>query len=419
MVAVPILRPFRLLRLVAIVMAASRRAGGLAVQQVTIYVVAVALIVMSVSAVVVYDAEHAAPDGNIASLGDAFWWASTTMTTVGYGDRYPTTTTGRLTAEVLMLTGIALLGTITAAVAAWFVSITRRTTTEAAEEDTADERDAVTTELQSLRTAVEALTGEVYALRAERADLPSERSPGAWPQSHGPVPEVEEGRPVPAHDVQERAVHVRRRAGSPSKREHQGRGPTDGRDPRIRPVRHGRKLGGGGGKSSGSATTGDSGAGQTVHLTDIVVAAESRALLDGKPDIAYLPVVEVDDVAETARIAGVVANPEGWVRGIRDAVLMPQGDTYQVLLLVSYEDSPGLFGKKDRDTPKGIPIGRLGKRETKKWASAFDGRMIQVVVYLDATPGLDPRAEVRFHPALLEEAETDAEIGTAPEGGVH
>jgi voltage-gated potassium channel len=52
---------------------------------------------------------------------DALWWAATTVTTVGYGDRYPVTAVGRLVATGLMVVGIALLGVITASVAAWFV----------------------------------------------------------------------------------------------------------------------------------------------------------------------------------------------------------------------------------------------------------------------------------------------------------
>ena len=47
------------------------------------------------------------------------------MTTVGYGDRFPTTTEGRLLAVLLMLVGISLVGVITASVAAWFVKLSQ------------------------------------------------------------------------------------------------------------------------------------------------------------------------------------------------------------------------------------------------------------------------------------------------------
>jgi hypothetical protein len=55
-------------------------------------------------------------DANITTFGDALWWAATTVTTVGYGDRFPITATGRAVAVVLMLLGIAVIGVITASV---------------------------------------------------------------------------------------------------------------------------------------------------------------------------------------------------------------------------------------------------------------------------------------------------------------
>ena len=59
--------------------------------------------------------------GNIKTFGDALWWAVTTITTVGYGDRYPVTAAGRGIAALLMVTGIAFFGVLTANVAAFFL----------------------------------------------------------------------------------------------------------------------------------------------------------------------------------------------------------------------------------------------------------------------------------------------------------
>jgi len=160
-IAVPFLRPLRLIRLLAIVISTSRRAGGLVVRRVTLYVLGVAVIVLSVGAVVIYDAERRVEGSNIHTLGDAFWWATTTVTTVGYGDRYPVTETGRLVALVLMVTGIALVGTITATVAAWFVQLVRTGSDQIA----SDERSVVLAEVRALHGAVASLHEELAALR--------------------------------------------------------------------------------------------------------------------------------------------------------------------------------------------------------------------------------------------------------------
>mgnify|MGYP001293428771 CR=1 FL=1 len=61
------------------------------------------------------------PASNIKTAEDAIWWAYVTITTVGYGDKYPVTTEGRIIAAFLMTTGVGLFGTFTGFVASWFV----------------------------------------------------------------------------------------------------------------------------------------------------------------------------------------------------------------------------------------------------------------------------------------------------------
>jgi len=122
LIALPLLRPLRLLRLLAFVRILNRSASTNLAGRVTTYVGGTALLLMVLAAIAVLDVEQDHPDANITTFGDALWWAATTVTTVGYGDRFPVTTSGRFIAVALMLTGIALIGVITASVAAWFVS---------------------------------------------------------------------------------------------------------------------------------------------------------------------------------------------------------------------------------------------------------------------------------------------------------
>lgn len=63
-----------------------------------------------------------APEANIKTAEDAIWWAFVTITTVGYGDKFPVTTEGRIIAAFLMITGIGLFGTFTGYIASWFMN---------------------------------------------------------------------------------------------------------------------------------------------------------------------------------------------------------------------------------------------------------------------------------------------------------
>lgn len=81
---------------------------------------------VTLGTVAVLDAEERSPDANITSIGDALWWACTSVTTVGYGVRHPVTTQGRLGAVVLMVLGIGVVGGVTASVAAYLIERVHR-----------------------------------------------------------------------------------------------------------------------------------------------------------------------------------------------------------------------------------------------------------------------------------------------------
>ncbi|BBX85976.1 voltage-gated potassium channel [Mycolicibacterium aubagnense] len=120
-VLLPLLRPLRLIRLVVLVSAMQKAIGNAIRGKVIIYTISGAVLLVYVGALAVYDAERAAPDAHITSFGLAVWWAMTTITTVGYGDMYPVTTTGRVMASLMMIGGISLVGSITATIASWIV----------------------------------------------------------------------------------------------------------------------------------------------------------------------------------------------------------------------------------------------------------------------------------------------------------
>jgi voltage-gated potassium channel len=76
----------------------------------------VSFVLIAVTSISVLHFESAA-DGNIKTAEDAVWWAVASITTVGYGDKYPITTEGRILASILMTAGVGLFGTISGLVA--------------------------------------------------------------------------------------------------------------------------------------------------------------------------------------------------------------------------------------------------------------------------------------------------------------
>ncbi|WP_369169040.1 potassium channel family protein [Streptomyces sp. R28] len=155
----PLVQPLRLLRLVATLLLVGQRARMASQVRLTTYVAGSVVGLLMFGSLAVLSVERDSPDGNIKTLGDAVWWSFTTMTTVGYGDHAPTTGVGRMLAVGLMLSGIALLGVVTANIAAWFIA--------RFEMDDVEERRQT--------EAIRVLTEEVRALRAEVAALSGDR----------------------------------------------------------------------------------------------------------------------------------------------------------------------------------------------------------------------------------------------------
>jgi voltage-gated potassium channel len=159
LVLVPFLRPLRaarllrLLRVAVVAGAVQGRARRSLHATVATYVGASAAVLLLLSSLAMYDTERTAKGGNIRTFGDALWWAASTMTTVGYGDRYPTTGRGRVIAAVLMLFGIALLGVVSATIAAWFIG--RLNAVQATEERTEANLAEILDELRALRARLD------------------------------------------------------------------------------------------------------------------------------------------------------------------------------------------------------------------------------------------------------------------------
>ncbi len=149
-VALPVLRPLRLLRLLVLIKV-MQRAGGDAIRgRVAVYAASSAVLFVYVASLAMLQTERSAPDSTITSFGDAIWWAVTTVTTVGYGDTYPVTVTGRVIAGLLMIGGISLIGVITATVASWIVE-------RVSEGDSAN-RAATAAQMEELRDQIHQLS---------------------------------------------------------------------------------------------------------------------------------------------------------------------------------------------------------------------------------------------------------------------
>ncbi|RPH30297.1 MAG: ion transporter [Bacteroidales bacterium] len=109
-----LLRAFRSTKYLASYVFRNRQQGAFT----SVAIIAILMVIFSSIAMLQVETD---PNSNIKTAEDSIWWAFVTVTTVGYGDKYPVTTEGRVIAAFLMITGVGLFGAFTGFVASWFV----------------------------------------------------------------------------------------------------------------------------------------------------------------------------------------------------------------------------------------------------------------------------------------------------------
>ncbi|MFE3290563.1 potassium channel family protein [Rhodococcus sp. NPDC059234] len=206
MVALPMLRPLRLLRLVTLLGVLQRSVGTALRGKVVTYAIGSTVLLILVSSLAMLDAERGAPDAVITTYPNALWWSVETVTTVGYGDYAPVTETGRMIAVGLMIAGIALLGVVTAILASWLVQRIGEED-EASQVATREQISALTAEIRQLRVELQGENGTIRLDLGTRSTASSATqtmgiSAGWCECGHGPVLEVGEHQPIPGHCIE-------------------------------------------------------------------------------------------------------------------------------------------------------------------------------------------------------------------------
>ena len=164
LVAIPMFRPLRILRLVSILLVFQRFAAANIHVTVALYTVVTTSLILLIGSLTLYGAERHVPSSAVNSYWDALWWSVVTVTTVGYGDIAPVTMEGRVAVGLLMVGGIALVGVVTASAVSWLAYQIQQIEVNENSMDV-----TILTELQKLRQETAALREEVAELR-QRSD---------------------------------------------------------------------------------------------------------------------------------------------------------------------------------------------------------------------------------------------------------
>lgn len=148
-----------MLRLLRVFLVLRKALTSVSTEKIAGSIVSLVVIVVVGSAFFVWRVEYNAPGATITTFREAIWWAVVTTTTVGYGDYTPVTTVGRIIATGVMIVGVGLIGTVSATVAAYFV--TRR---KAGKSDPPDQVETTTHE--ELLARLDALSEQQAEIRS-------------------------------------------------------------------------------------------------------------------------------------------------------------------------------------------------------------------------------------------------------------
>jgi voltage-gated potassium channel len=111
-----------------------------------------AFLVLSLSGVMVLQFESHSSQANIETGGEALWWSIVTLTTVGYGDYFPVTLGGRITAAAVMVVGVGIIASLASILARVMIP---------------DDDNGSSAELQAVSQQLEELRQELSRLRAD------------------------------------------------------------------------------------------------------------------------------------------------------------------------------------------------------------------------------------------------------------
>jgi voltage-gated potassium channel Kch len=141
-----------------------------AILRLTLVTTLVSTVIVLAGGMTIWRLEAGRADTTFRTWGDGVWWALTTLTTVGYGDHVPGTTSGRVVGALIMIAGVAVLGAVAAVVALVFASAVARREEQLLEE----EAESLESRLEAHLAALDARLARIEDELARRPAVPDD-----------------------------------------------------------------------------------------------------------------------------------------------------------------------------------------------------------------------------------------------------